>query len=153
MSKYFVNPPTEADLLSVLVDSNDPKSINYVRKLSYHKINWIKCLIHTFVFLGIIAISIFSIWFIFENIIIVSIMTTAFAVVYCLIMMKSILIFFISIYQRIAPKKLRCRCRFEPSCSEYTIKVIEKYGAYKGMIKGIKRINRCKYPYGGIDEP
>ncbi len=91
--------------------------------------------------------------FIFENVIIVSVVTTTVAIVYCFIMMKSILIFFISLYQRIAPKKVRCRCRYEPSCSEYTIKAIEKYGAFKGIIKGVKRIHRCKYPYGGIDEP
>ena len=153
MSKYFVNPPTEKDLLKILEESNDPRSANYVRKLTYHKINWLKFLIYVFVFFTIIAISIFSMWFIFENLIIVLIVTTSCAIIYCFITMKSILIFFISIYQHIAPKKIRCRCRYEPSCSEYTIKSIEKYGAFKGMIKGIKRIHKCKYPNGGIDEP
>lgn len=34
-------------------------------------------------------------------------------------------------------------CRFTPTCSEYTYQAIKKYGAFKGLILGIKRIIRC----------
>ncbi len=34
-------------------------------------------------------------------------------------------------------------CVFYPSCSDYTIQAIEKYGVIKGLYKGIKRIIRC----------
>jgi len=43
-------------------------------------------------------------------------------------------------------------CRFYPTCSEYTFQAIEKYGAAKGLGKGILRIFRC-HPFskGGLD--
>ncbi len=34
-------------------------------------------------------------------------------------------------------------CRFLPTCSEYTILAIEKYGFLKGLYKGINRVLRC----------
>lgn len=67
--------------------------------------------------------------------------------------MKSLLILFVRIYQNYAPKKIRNACLFTPSCSEYMILAIKKYGSIIGVYKGIKRIFRCKYPNGGIDYP
>jgi putative membrane protein insertion efficiency factor len=44
------------------------------------------------------------------------------------------------------------RCKFKPSCSEYTIQAIQKYGAIKGMLLGFKRILRCNpFSKGGFD--
>lgn len=34
-------------------------------------------------------------------------------------------------------------CVFYPTCSDYTIQSIEKYGSIKGLYKGIKRVTRC----------
>lgn len=42
----------------------------------------------------------------------------------------------------------RAACRFIPSCSEYTRQSIEKYGFFRGVWMGIKRISRCR-PGGG----
>lgn len=44
------------------------------------------------------------------------------------------------------------RCRFAPTCSEYTYQAIEKYGIIKGGGLGLKRIFRC-HPWskGGYD--
>lgn len=39
-------------------------------------------------------------------------------------------------------------CRFEPSCSEYFIQAVEKYGPLRGACKGAWRICRCN-PWGG----
>ena len=41
-------------------------------------------------------------------------------------------------------------CRFTPTCSEYTIVALEKFGVRKGLIMGIKRLSRC-HPWGGTD--
>ena len=45
-------------------------------------------------------------------------------------------------------------CRFHPRCSEYTIQAIEKYGAIRGIFRGIKRVGKC-HPWneGGVDLP
>ena len=39
-------------------------------------------------------------------------------------------------------------CRYEPSCSEYFIQAVEKYGPLRGACKGAWRICRCN-PWGG----
>ena len=39
-------------------------------------------------------------------------------------------------------------CRFAPSCSEYAIQALTKYGALKGGWLAIKRVGRC-HPWGG----
>ena len=46
------------------------------------------------------------------------------------------------------------QCRFWPTCSQYFIEAVKKYGAVRGSIKGTLRICRC-HPWhpGGIDEP
>lgn len=66
-------------------------------------------------------------------------------------MIKKILIKLIQIY-RFFSKYTPSVCRFQPTCSQYTIEAIEKYGAIKGLWLGIKRILRChpKNP-GGYD--
>ncbi len=39
-------------------------------------------------------------------------------------------------------------CRYTPTCSTYCLQAIEKHGAWKGFLLGIKRIARC-HPWGG----
>ncbi|HAF42150.1 MAG TPA: membrane protein insertion efficiency factor YidD [Sphingobium sp.] len=39
-------------------------------------------------------------------------------------------------------------CRYSPSCSEYAIQAVRKYGAIKGSWLGFKRLMRC-HPWGG----
>ena len=56
-------------------------------------------------------------------------------------------------YKAWAPLDVRGKCRFEPTCSTYMILAIRKYGLIRGVIKGIKRIKRCKPPNGGVDYP
>jgi hypothetical protein len=43
-------------------------------------------------------------------------------------------------------------CRFYPTCSQYFLQAVEKYGALKGSVLGIKRILKC-HPFhpGGYD--
>lgn len=59
----------------------------------------------------------------------------------------------IYLYRYLAPKRLRVACLFEPTCSEYAILALKKYGFIRGWSKAINRITRCKQPNGGIDYP
>ena len=44
------------------------------------------------------------------------------------------------------------KCKYYPSCSEYTKQAIEKYGVLKGIFLGISRIIRCNpFSKGGYD--
>lgn len=74
-------------------------------------------------------------------------------VIWCIFNLKKFLITLIILYQKYAPEKVRSACLFEPCCSEYMKQAILKYGVISGTFRGIKRILRCRYPNGGIDEP
>lgn len=65
---------------------------------------------------------------------------------------SEILIFFIRVYQRVISPHLGKNCRFYPTCSQYTIEAIRKYGPFKGFFLGMRRILRC-HPFskGGYD--
>jgi uncharacterized protein len=66
--------------------------------------------------------------------------------------MKQLLLALIRVYQYAISPFLGRRCRFFPSCSEYTAEAIQKYGAVKGARLGAKRLSRC-HPWnpGGFD--
>ena len=66
-------------------------------------------------------------------------------------MLKKIILFFITIYQKIS-QLTPPRCRFYPTCSEYTKQSITKYGILKGGWLSLKRICKC-HPLndGGYD--
>lgn len=40
------------------------------------------------------------------------------------------------------------QCRFEPTCSHYMQEAVLRFGVFKGLILGIKRLSRC-HPWGG----
>lgn len=62
--------------------------------------------------------------------------------------LEKILLFFIYFYKRaISPYRPRS-CRYEPSCSSYSIEAIKKHGPFKGLYLSIKRILSCN-PWGG----
>lgn len=73
--------------------------------------------------------------------------------VYLTLFAKKLLLTVIILYQKYAPEIMRASCLFETCCSEYMKIAVNKYGVCKGFVKGIKRISRCRYPNGGVDEP
>ena len=66
--------------------------------------------------------------------------------------MKRVLLSAIRFYQRnISPLRPPC-CRFIPTCSQYALEAVEKYGAVKGTFLATKRILRCNpFHKGGYD--
>lgn len=66
--------------------------------------------------------------------------------------MKKLCIALVLFYQKAISPFFPARCRFYPSCSQYMLEAIEKYGVIKGGWMGIKRICRC-HPWspGGYD--
>jgi putative membrane protein insertion efficiency factor len=65
---------------------------------------------------------------------------------------KKILIFLVKAYKKYISPILPNSCRFYPTCSEYAMGAINKYGVLKGSIKSIYRILRCNpLNKGGYD--
>lgn len=54
----------------------------------------------------------------------------------------------IRVYQRLISPLLPPTCRYTPTCSEYSIQALKKYGPFKGSWLAIKRIVSC-HPWGG----
>lgn len=72
---------------------------------------------------------------------------------YMAVIAKHAVIWMVHLYQNKAPDEMRLQCVFEPSCSEYMILAVEKYGVIRGVYKGIGRLRRCHGPNCGIDYP
>jgi len=56
-------------------------------------------------------------------------------------------IIIIKIYQLLISPLFPSSCRFTPTCSNYTVEALKKYGLFKGGWLGIKRISKC-HPWG-----
>ncbi len=59
-----------------------------------------------------------------------------------------LLILPIRFYQRYISPMLPPACRFTPTCSQYAVEALQKYGPIKGLYLAIRRILRC-HPWGG----
>ena len=135
-------------------DESDPRSTAYVRKLERPRISLVKTLvlymlIPAAVVAGIIALlNYFGIPTVYTVV-----FSAAVLLVYLLLAAKRMVVCAVKIYQKYAPASVRDRCRFEPSCSEYMILAIEKYGLIKGVKKGLDRLKRCNIDGGGFDWP
>jgi len=57
-------------------------------------------------------------------------------------------VIFVRLYQVTLRPYMGGHCRYQPTCSEYAIEALTKYGALKGSFKSIRRIIRCN-PFGG----
>jgi putative membrane protein insertion efficiency factor len=70
-------------------------------------------------------------------------------------LVREIAILPIKAYQKYLRRMHNRECIYCPTCSEYTIKSIRKYGPVKGWLYGIRRIKRCNGALynGGVDEP
>jgi putative membrane protein insertion efficiency factor len=131
-------------------DSDDPRSIRYIRKLNRPTINWGRIVLYAIAVFGI-AFSIGYLINTYKN--------HTYAIIRIIIYFLTIIVLFgkrmticcVKIYQRYAPISIRNSCRFEPSCSEYSIQAFEKYGLIKGAVLTVKRLKRCNRTGGGFD--
>ena len=126
-------------------NSDDPTSIYYDRKYNKEPINKKRFAI---IIISDIILTII-IYLLFHRLLFVFL----FNIFYYLILLKYVLIFIVKMYQKIAPISIREKCRFEPSCSNYMLQCLEKYGLFKGLKKGINRLKRCNINGGGYDYP
>jgi putative membrane protein insertion efficiency factor len=66
--------------------------------------------------------------------------------------MRRLFIFLIKIYQHLISPIFPPSCRFYPTCSNYAVEAIAKYGVVKGGVKTVWRILRCNpFNKGGYD--
>jgi hypothetical protein len=66
--------------------------------------------------------------------------------------MKYLVLGLIRLYQRYVSPMTRPSCRYVPTCSQYAVESVSKYGALKGLWLAVRRISRC-HPFheGGYD--
>ncbi len=66
--------------------------------------------------------------------------------------MKQLLIKAVKLYQRRISPLFPPMCRYYPTCSNYMLEAVERYGAFRGLVLGIKRLLRCNILFpGGVD--
>jgi putative membrane protein insertion efficiency factor len=67
---------------------------------------------------------------------------------------SELLIGLIRLYQWTLSPLIGRQCRFQPTCSQYMIEAVRKYGLLRGVAKGVWRICRCHpFAQGGFDPP
>ena len=62
--------------------------------------------------------------------------------------LKAVVILLIKIYQKAVSPWTPASCRYNPTCSSYSIDAFQKHGLWKGFVLPIKRIGSC-HPWGG----
>ena len=134
-------------------DEQDPRSSNYVRILKRPKISWVRVILYILIPIMVLTALIIVLKHFGVSTLITILAAIAVFTVYTVLTLKRAIICAVKIYQRYAPDSIRNKCRFEPSCSEYMILAIEKYGLLKGVRKGIRLLKRCNVNGGGFDYP
>jgi putative membrane protein insertion efficiency factor len=65
---------------------------------------------------------------------------------------KRLALSFIAAYQRWVSPAFPRRCRYEPTCSAYTMESIRRFGVARGSLLGAWRLLRCNpFSHGGFD--
>ncbi len=166
-NRVFDALPTEKDLLEIIhttyghtgCGEDDPRSVHYKRSHVTPEIDW-RRFARGMIYPLSLGVLIFIIAFYALARIIpghalwpACAASIAGVLAYALMRASAVLIWIVKAYQHFAPVEIRNKCRFEPSCSVYMIQAIEKYGAIKGVSKGIKRLRNCNTSHGGYDYP
>jgi hypothetical protein len=67
--------------------------------------------------------------------------------------MRTVVTALLRFYKRWISPWLPSACRFEPTCSEYMLQAVEKYGAPRGIWLGTRRLLRCHPLHAGGYDP
>jgi uncharacterized protein len=60
----------------------------------------------------------------------------------------------VRLYQRAISPALPQRCRYYPSCSEYAVQAVRRFGVFRGLVLAAWRLLRCNpWSHGGVDLP
>ncbi len=151
----FDHLPTQEELLASYTRTKkaDPTSTEYERILVRPSLHIIRTCLFVLASVAVAVLLATLTYLLWESALNAILVGVAVLILLLLVFLKRILIWLILAYQRFAPDKVRNRCRYEPSCSQYTILSIKKYGVIKGFTKGLKRWHSCKPPNGGFDLP
>ena len=58
----------------------------------------------------------------------------------------------IRLYQRVISPALPRTCKYHPSCSQYAIEALRRYGPLRGSVLAVWRVLRCNpWSHGGVD--
>ena len=76
-----------------------------------------------------------------------------FHVIGFIIFLKQMVIGFVHLYQHYSPEDVRRSCLFKPTCSEFMILAIEKYGLLKGLNVSVDRFEKCNGETYSVDYP
>ena len=65
---------------------------------------------------------------------------------------RGILVAPIRLYQRTVSRALPARCKYHPSCSQYAVDAVRRYGVLRGVVLAGWRLLRCNpWSHGGVD--
>lgn len=140
-----MNYKIEEKIYGIIPELNplDPRSVHYVRELNYNHNILKECM-------GVGLLLIFYILFVYFNRIQLNFLrwTLNVFILFCFLLNK-ISILLVKVYQNLASDKVRNRCRYEPSCSNYTIEALKKYSFIKAFYISTKRLYKCSFTSGG----
>ena len=66
--------------------------------------------------------------------------------------MRGLTVAVLRVYKRFISPMLPSACRFHPTCSEYMMEAVQRYGTARGILIGLRRLSKC-HPFheGGYD--
>jgi hypothetical protein len=66
--------------------------------------------------------------------------------------LRGIVVAPLRLYQRTLSRGLPARCKYHPSCSEYAVQAVRRYGVLRGVVLAGWRVLRCNpWSHGGVD--